>query len=181
MAVEASTPLRPDTVRVWDPFVRLFHWSLVAGMGWELVAEAGTEAHEIVGYGLLALVALRVAWGFVGSRHARFADFVTGPARVFGYLRAIAHGHPARYLGHNPAGGAMVLALLAMVAATGGTGWAMTTDALWGAEWIEELHETLADLTTALIAVHVAGVVLAALQHRENLVLAMITGRKPAP
>lgn len=174
-----SAPSEPVAIRVWDPAVRLFHWSLVAGMAVEFLAEAGTDLHEAVGYGLLGLVALRVLWGFVGSRHARFADFVTGPRAVLGYLGAVIRGHPRRYVGHNPAGGAMVLALLALVLATGGTGWAMTTDALWGEEWIEEIHEVLADATLVFIAAHVAGVVLASLQHRENLVAAMITGRKP--
>jgi cytochrome b len=158
--------------------VRSFHWSLVAAVLYELVFDAGTVWHEGIGYLVLGLIAFRLVWGVVGTRHARFSDFVRTPVRVLNYLKDIAHGHPRRYVGHNPAGGAMVVALLGMLALTAGSGWAMTTDALWGADWIETLHETAADLTMALIGFHVAGVLLASWQHRENLVLAMITGRK---
>jgi len=168
----------PAKVRVWDPLVRVFHWSLVVGMAYEFMFERGTIIHNTLGQVLLLLVALRVIWGFVGSRYARFGDFVRSPFTVLGYCKDIVTGHPTRYLGHNPAGGIMVLALLASVAMTAGSGWLMITDALWGEEWIEELHETVAWLTLALIIAHVAGVVLASLQHRENLVRAMVTGRK---
>lgn len=170
---------RPATARVWDIAVRVFHWSLVAAMAYEYLFEEGTRPHEVVGYAILGLVAFRVAWGFVGTRHARFADFVAAPAATWRYVVDIARGRPARFLGHNPAGAAMVLALLMMVTLTAATGWAMTTDALWGEDWIEELHEAAANLTLVLIGLHVLGVVLASWQHRENLVKAMITGRKP--
>ncbi|MGP3698016.1 cytochrome b/b6 domain-containing protein [Rhodobacter sp. NSM] len=174
-----TRPGKAREVTVWDPAVRVFHWLLAASIGWEMLAEAGTDSHEAVGYLVLVLVLFRIAWGFLGTRHARFSDFVARPARVIGYLAEIARGRPRRYLGHNPAGGAMVLALLASAVATAVSGWAMTTDALWGAAWIEDLHETLANGTIALVAFHVAGVILAGIQHRENLVRAMITGRKP--
>ncbi len=175
--VAGSTTL-PAIIRVWDPLVRVFHWSLVSGMAYEFVFEPGAIIHNTLGQALLGLVAVRIVWGFIGSRHARFSDFVRGPRAVLGYVRDIVTGHPRRYLGHNPAGGAMVLALLLAVAFTAGSGWLMTTDALWGEEWIEELHEAAAWSTLALIGAHVAGVILASLQHRENLVRAMFTGRK---
>jgi len=168
----------PATIWVWDPLVRVFHWSLVAGMAYEFVFEQGTFLHNTLGQVLLGLIALRVVWGFIGSKHARFVDFVRGPFTVAGYLKDMLLGHPKRYLGHNPAGGVMVLALLLGVAGTSITGWMMISDALWGEEWIEELHEGMSWLTLALIAGHVGGVVLASLQHRENLVRSMITGRK---
>jgi cytochrome b len=168
----------PATVRVWDPLVRIFHWSLVAGMAYEFIFEPGTLVHNTLGQVLLGLIALRVIWGFVGTRHARFSDFVRGPLAVVGYCKDIITGHPKRYLGHNPAGGIMVLALLASITMTAASGWLMITDALWGEEWIEEFHEAVAWLTLALIIAHVAGVVLASLQHRENLVRSMVTGRK---
>lgn len=174
-----ARPGGPREVTVWDPAIRIFHWTLAASIGWEMLAEAGTDSHEAVGYLVLVLVLFRLAWGVFGPRHARFADFVARPARVIEYLGEIARGQPRRYLGHNPAGGAMVLALLASAAAAAVSGWAMTTDALWGAAWIEDLHELLAYGTVTLAALHVAGVILAAIQHRENLVRAMITGRKP--
>lgn len=177
----AGRNARPATVSVWDPLVRLFHWSLVAAMAYEFLFEAGTKAHIYLGYAILVLVAVRVLWGFIGSRHARFSQFVRGPGAVLAYLRDILRGRPRHYLGHNPAGGAMVVALIIMVAATSLSGWAMITDALWGEEWIEALHEALAWATLGLVLAHVAGVILASLQHRENLVRAMITGRKPLP
>lgn len=169
----------PPAVRVWDPFVRIFHWSLatlfltafLTGDEWERV-------HENAGYAIAALLGLRIVWGFVGPRHARFADFVKGPRTVLGYLRDTVSMRARRYIGHNPAGGIMVLALIASIAAICLTGWMMTTDAWWGVEWVEEVHEAAAFGTLALIALHVAGVVLASVEHHENLVRAMFTGRK---
>jgi cytochrome b len=178
IANETGRTSRPVFVRVWDPLVRVLHWSLVGIMAYELIAEAGTDTHEILGYTALGFIAFRLVWGFVGSRHARFTDFVKSPAQVIAYIKSILSGHPKRYLGHNPAGGAMVIALMVTVLAVGGSGWAMTTDALWGQEWIEELHEALANLLILLIVAHVIGVIAASLQHKENLVRSMITGNK---
>lgn len=179
-AVHAAEPARAGaTVRVWDPFVRVFHWSLVAGFCAALATgDELTRIHVAIGYGIGALVLLRVVWGFVGGRHARFADFVRGPRAALGYLGAALAFRAPRHLGHNPAGGLMVVALLIMVAATVASGWAMTLDVFWGDETIEEIHEALAWTTVGLVGLHVAGVVLASLEHGENLVRAMITGRK---
>jgi cytochrome b len=164
---------------VWDPFVRLFHWSLAALF---LVAYAtGDElerVHIATGYAIAALVAARIVWGFVGPRHARFRSFVRPPREVFAYLRDVVRLRARRALGHNPAGGAMIIALLAMLTGTCVTGYMMTTDAYWGASWVEEVHETFANLTMGLVVVHVIGVLIASFEHRENLAKAMITGRK---
>lgn len=167
-------------MRVWDVFVRLFHWSLVlAFAGAWLTGEADRWAstHEKLGYAIAALVGLRVLWGFVGTRHARFADFVPSPSRLRSYLAALPRGKAQRYLGHNPAGGAMIVVLLAGLLLTAGTGWLSLQGGRLGHAF-EELHEGLANGMIALVAVHVAGVVLSGLLHRENLVRAMITGRK---
>src|SRR5262245_25660248 len=115
---------RPATIKVWDGVVRAFHWSLVAAIAVAYLAEEGEPLHNAAGYIALGLVAIRIAWGFIGPRYARFADFVKSPTGVTRYLLEMARGHPRRYLGHNPAGGAMVVALLAMVALTAGSGWA---------------------------------------------------------
>jgi len=176
----AGRTARPATVRVWDPLVRLFHWSLVASFTIAWLSEDAKALHQGAGYVVLALVAVRMIWGFVGSRHARFRDFVPRPQGLLAYLRGLRGGHPRRYLGHNPAGGAMIVLMLAMLILTGGSGWLMTTDAFWGIVWLKELHETAANLTVVLVFAHVAGVVFSSLAHRENLVLAMITGRKRA-
>jgi cytochrome b len=177
-----ATSLRdaaPRTERVWDPFVRAFHWSLV---GLFIVAfVTGDEVewlHFVAGYAIAALVALRVAWGFVGPRHARFRDFVRPPREVLAYLRDAVRLRAPRHLGHNPAGGAMVVAMLALLTGISVTGFMMTTVAFWGTQWVEDLHEGLVNAMLILIAVHVAGVLLSSFEHGENLIRAMLTGRK---
>lgn len=167
------------TVRVWDPLVRLFHWSLIAAfaVAW-LTGDELQRLHVAAGYVIVGLVAFRLLWGLVGTAHARFSDFVRRPSVVIGHLIDTMNLRAKRYIGHNPAGGAMVIALLAMLAATCATGVMMTTKTFWGVEWVEEAHEGAANLTLILVGLHLAGVVTASVQHRENLVAAMITGRK---
>ena len=167
------------TVRVWDPLVRVLHWSLVAAfaVAW-LTGDEIERLHEATGYVIIALLGVRIIWGFVGTAYARFADFVYRPSRVVGYLADTARLRAKRYLGHNPAGGAMVLALLLVLAATAGSGFAMTTDAFHDAHWIEEVHEMMANAAILLVGLHLAGVAVSSIEHRENLVRAMITGRK---
>jgi cytochrome b len=169
----------PDAVKVWDPLVRLLHWLLVGSFaGAFILSEDGGRVHEILGYIALGLVIARIIWGFIGSKYARFAEFVPSPWELFGYLRDVVARREPRYIGHNPAGAIMILALLAGVLATGLTGWLMTTEALLGVEWIEELHEGFATATLMLAGLHVAGAIYASVRHGENLVLAMITGWK---
>ena len=171
---------RPD-IPVWDLFVRMFHWSQVALIGVAWLTEDGPKwLHEDAGYVLAALLAARIVWGVVGPRHARFSDFVRGPRAVLRYLGDLARGQARRHLGHNPAGGAMIVALLLAVAATILTGWLQTTDMFWGSSGMEVVHEGAAILVLVLAALHVAGVIVESLRHRENLVGAMVTGRKRA-
>ncbi len=179
--VSGSDAPAAATVKVWDPLVRVFHWSLVALFA--LAFATGDEierVHIIAGYGVMALIAVRLLWGLAGSRHARFTDFVRGPATVLAYLRDTVSGRAPRYLGHNPAGGMMIVALLVMLTATGVSGYMMTTPTYWHVKWVEELHEVTANLTLGLVALHVLGVLVSSLAHRENLVVAMFTGRKRA-
>lgn len=163
-------------MKVWDPFVRVAHWLLVASVAtaW-LTREA---LHEWLGYAALGIVALRVAWGGIGPHYARFRQFVRGPAATLAYARAFAARTEPRHLGHNPLGGWMIIALLATVALTCASGWLSTTDRFWGVAWVQDTHEFLADALVALAALHVAGVIHASLRHRENLPGAMVTGRK---
>ena len=170
---------RADMVKVWDPLVRIFHWSLVAGIAaaW-LTADVWDRIHEWIGYAVGALIAIRLVWGFVGPEYARFAQFVKGPRETLAYLGRILRGRAERHIGHNPAGAAMIVALLATISGTVITGWMMTLDAFWGVEWVEDLHEALANTILVLVAFHVAGVIHASITHRENLVRAMITGWK---
>lgn len=169
------------TVQVWDPFVRIFHWSLVALFVLAFVTGDEVErVHVVVGCMIAALVGIRIVWGLVGSRHARFRSFVRSPAETFDYMWKVVRGRAPRYIGHNPAGGLMTIVLLGMIVAIAVSGFMMTTDAFWGAKWVEALHEGLVYATLGLIALHVAGVVATSLELRENLVKAMITGRKRA-
>jgi cytochrome b len=192
------------TVRVWDPLIRVGHWLLVAAFATAYLAEDAPEGlHAAAGYAIAITVALRLIWGLVGPRRARFADFVTGPGRVLAYLKGLATGRAERHIGHSPAGGAMIVALLVALGATAVSG--MGTLAAEkgrgplaglvaaspageaghggheerGETW-EEIHEVAANATLLLILVHVAGVAWASLAHRENLVRAMLTGVKRA-
>lgn len=173
---------RTDAARVWDPFVRLFHWSLAASFAaaW-LSADAAEALHMWAGYAAVGLIATRVVWGIVGTRHARFADFVHHPRTVLAYLRDILRSTEARHIGHNPAGGAMVIALMAGVGALGLTGWMMYTDTWYGDDRLAELHGLIANGVLLLVLLHLAGVALASVRHRENLVRAMVTGTKRPP
>jgi cytochrome b len=207
-----ETPSTPDSVKVWDPLVRLFHWSLVAAfaIAW-LTGDEESRLHELAGYAVIGLVLVRIVWGFVGTRYARFSNFVYRPSTVLGYAREMLIAKPKHYLGHNPLGGMMILALLVSLLAAGVTGLALqgaeqgtgpfaslaagTTLAMpsviakavadddddedEGNEEIwEELHEFFANLTLLLVALHITGVIIGSLVHRENLVRAMFTGRK---
>ena len=172
---------RPALVKVWDPFVRLFHWALVGFFAFSfLTGDEWKDAHIVSGYVIGALVTFRVLWGLIGSEHARFVNFIYSPVTVLRFIAESAALKAKRYLGHNPAGGAMVIALLLMISGIVTTGYMMTTDAYWGIEWVEDTHKVLVYSTLGLILLHIAGVVLASLEHRENLVRAMITGKKRA-
>jgi cytochrome b len=198
-------------VRVWDPLIRIFHWSLVAAFAtaWATADEL-QQVHEIAGYIVAGLVAFRLVWGFIGSRYARFARFLRGPSATLAYVGDMARGRERRYLGHNPAGAAMIVALLITLSGTAFTGWLMEEpDRLAmlpdlpqivapayadddgegpengasgeGEEMLKELHETFANLLLLLVALHVGGVALASFRHHENLAGAMVTGDKRAP
>jgi len=178
-AIAAGGVTPPAAVKVWDPLVRVFHWSLATLFLVAYVTGDEIErVHVAAGYAIAGLIALRVVWGFVGPRHARFSNFVRSPREVLAYLRDVAMFRAPRFLGHNPAGGAMIVGLLLMLSGTAVTGYMMTTDAFWGAKWVEEIHEALANLTVGLIVFHVVGVLLSSLKDGENLVKSMITGWK---
>ncbi|MEJ2119321.1 MAG: cytochrome b/b6 domain-containing protein [Alphaproteobacteria bacterium] len=170
------------SVAVWDPLVRIGHWGLVTGIAvtW-LTTEGPSVVHDTVGYAVLALVALRLVWGFVGPQKARFLRFVRAPGATLDYARRLLRGNEPRHVGHNPLGGWMIVALLVTAGAAAATGWLYTTDRFWGVKWMEELHEVFATLILVLAALHVIGVIVTSIRHRENLVAAMWTGRKRAP
>jgi cytochrome b len=180
--MRSDSSIAARTVRVWDPLVRVGHWLLALSVlfAW-LTRHRPGPWHEWLGYVALVIVAVRLVWGWRGSHHARFAQFVRGPRTTLAYTLALLGGHEPRTLGHNPLGAWMILALLVTVTLVGTSGWLYTTDRFWGVEWVEQLHRWLTNALWALVGLHVAGVLYTSLRHRENLVGAMLHGRKPAP
>jgi len=178
------------TIKVWDPLVRIFHWSLVFFFFLSYFTEDDwMTVHSYAGYIVGFLIAFRLIWGVIGTHYARFTDFITGPREVNNYLKQIIVGKAKRYIGHNPAGAAMIVLMLTSLSLTVVSGMAMfATDgqgplagsffASWSDELLEETHELLANLTLFLVIAHIAGVLLGSLIHRENLIRAMITGEK---
>jgi cytochrome b len=166
-------------LKVWDPFVRAAHWCLVASIAGAWFTSKAL--HEWLGYGALGIVVLRIVWGAVGPRYARWPQFVLGPGATIAYARAFVARVEPRYLGHNPLGGWMIVALLGTVVLTCASGWLSITDRFWGVAWLQDTHAFLADALLALAGLHLAGVIYTSLRHRENLPLAMVTGRKAPP
>jgi cytochrome b len=167
------------TVLVWDVPLRVFHWLLAgafAGAFLTAESERWRDVHAMLGYTVLAMVAFRVLWGVFGTRYARFGALPLSPRRAVAYLRSLLCGRPEHHVGHNPAGSLAIYALLALAAGTALTGLAAMTDS--GGKGLGDLHEGLANAMLLVVIVHIAGVVAGSLAHRENLVLAMLTGRK---
>jgi len=194
MAVSKEGVMAESTrTRVWDPLVRIIHWLLVVAFFTAYFVEPeDSPIHVLAGYTVLGLVIVRVVWGFVGSRHARFSDFMYAPAVVLRDLGDVLRFRAKRYLGHSPGGGVMVVALLIMLLATTVSGLmvygvdeqagplasVMAGVSKEAEDTLEEVHETLANVTLALVVLHVIGVAIASLSHRENLVRSMFTGYK---
>jgi len=166
---------------VWDLPTRVFHWALAGSfLGAYLLAEQDglRSLHVMFGYTVAGLIAFRLLWGFIGSTHSRFRDFVYSPMEAIRYLRDLATGRARDFDGHNPAGSWAIYGLLSVAAATATSGWLHYNEI--GGEALEELHEVLANAWLVLVAVHVAGVIVGSLAHRRNLVATMITGRRVA-
>jgi len=195
-------------VKVWDVAVRVGHWSLVALFTVAyLTGEIEVETlHAWAGYAILAIVLFRILWGFVGTKHARFSDFVVGWQATMAYARSLLSLRPKHYLGHNPLGGWMIVALLVTLLvvcwsglelyavegkgplaqatlspvsaarANGDEGKKGKHESGW-----EDVHEALANFCLLLVFLHVGGALGASLIHRENLVRAMVTGNKRPP
>lgn len=183
----------PNEVKVWDPLVRIFHWTLVIAFFIAyIVEEELLDLHVYAGYVVLGLIGFRLLWGFIGTRHARFSDFVRSPGEIRTFLTDTLALRARRYLGHNPAGGAMIIVMLISLLLTTVTGiaiygaeeqagpmatWFTGASHFWQ-EAFEETHEFFANFTLLLVFVHVAGVIVESLIHRENLVQAMFSGHK---
>lgn len=166
-------------VLVWDFPTRAFHWLLALSfVGAFLTAESERyrDVHVMLGYTMLGLVAFRLVWGLVGSRYARFWSFAFGPRSVLSYLKSLFTGSPQHYLGHNPAGSWAIYALLALSVLAGASGYAAYNDI--GGHWMEDVHEALANTFLGVVFVHLAGVLMSSMLHRENLVRSMLSGYK---
>lgn len=176
--------LAPETqqpVLVWDWPTRVFHWSLALSfLGAWLTSESERWQlwHISFGYSMALLIGFRLAWGLVGTRYARFSQFVRGPAAVLGYVRSWLQLRPAHHVGHNPAGALAILAILGVALVLAASGYASYAEI--GGDWLSEVHEALAGLLLAIVGLHIAAVLLTSLLHRENLVHAMLTGKKVA-
>ena len=166
-------------ILVWDWPVRLGHWLMVGGfiVAW-LTSESETFRllHVISGATVLAVATFRLPWGFIGSRYARFVDFVRGPGAVKDYAAGLLKLEPAHHVGHNPAGGWAIVLLLGLGILTSLSGWANYNEI--GGDFLEELHEGLAVTMLTVVFIHIAGVLSGSLMHGENLVRAMLNGRK---
>lgn len=182
-----------DAVKVWDPFVRVFHWTLVLSFFVAYITEEDfLVIHSFAGYTVLTLLLLRIIWGLVGTRHARFSDFIYSPKTIKEFIKGTVSFRAKRYLGHNPAGGAMILLMIISLLVTTLTGiavygleeqagplasWFTQKESLMG-EIFEEVHEFSANFTLFLVFIHVAGVIVESFIHKENLVQSMIDGNK---
>lgn len=179
-----------DSVKVWDPLVRIFHWSLVVSFFLAYFTEDDwIDLHVVAGYTVAGLIGFRIIWGFIGTPYARFTQFVKSPSTVIDYMKRMAKFDVPHYLGHNPAAAAMVIALLLSIIAVSITGMSIiaaegqgplagTFFATFNAKWMEEIHEFFANFTLLLVILHVAGVFFSGMLEGENLPRAMVTGRK---
>jgi len=180
-------------IKVWDPLVRFFHWALVSAFTIAYITEEDfLTIHSWAGYLILLLLCIRFVWGFIGTRYARFSDFSYSTTNIIQFLKDTLRFSAKRYLGHNPAGGAMVFLLMFSLLITTVSGvillgaeeqagpvahWFTQSESMW-ADILEEVHEFFANFTLFLVFVHVAGVLVESLIHKENLVSSMITGFK---
>ncbi len=169
----------PTTIRVWDAPTRVFHWLFVfcfAGAYLTSESERWSLVHITLGYSLGGLIAFRLVWGFVGTRYARFTNFVQGPAAVVRYAKSMASGKPQHFVGHNPVGAVAIVLLILSGIAIVATGYAAFNEI--GGEWVAELHEVSSHIMLILVGIHIVGVIVASRLHRENLARAMVTGNK---
>lgn len=171
-----------NRLNVWDPFVRVFHWGVALGFAANaLVVDDDGKLHQWIGYAIVALVLARILWGLIGTRYARFTSFPPSLSGAFGQLREMTSGERHIHVGHTPLGALMIYNLLAALLVIGLSGWLMTTDAFWGVEWPEELHEGAVAWAEISVVMHIAAVLFESWRTRVNLPRAMVTGCKDLP
>lgn len=181
--IRHDDPPQPDRVlRVWDPAVRIFHWTLVGCF----VANAFLDnpektLHHYIGYTVVAMVALRVLWGLVGTRHARFSDFPPSIGAALGQAQDMVTGRSHIHAGHSPLGALMIYNLLLTFLAIGTTGYMMLTVKFFGMDWVKDLHNVFVTWAEISVAAHIAAVIFESRRLKINLVRAMVTGTKTIP
>jgi cytochrome b len=169
-------------IKVWDPMVRVFHWSLVLAFGANaLVIDDDSKLHEWVGYTVVALLVIRIVWGIVGTKYARFSSFMPSLTGSKEQLMDIAKHRVRIHIGHTPLGALMIYNLLLALLVVGLSGHLMTTDMFWGLEWPEELHEFSVVWTEVSVVLHIGAVIFESRRTGVNLPAAMIRGYKDVP
>ena len=179
---KSHVPVEPlaatkNRILVWDAPVRVFHWLIVlcfVGAYFTAEVDRWRPVHVALGYTVVGLVVFRFIWGLIGTRYARFSSFVRGPRAVIRYAGSVLRGRSQPYIGHNPAGALAIVALLLLALAVTASGWATYSEI----GDFEDVHEAAVNIMLVVIGVHLAGVLLDSWLHRQNLVGAMITGRK---
>lgn len=183
-AHRTADPTSPagKAVKIWDPFVRLFHWSLVGCFAANaLFVDDESDLHLIIGYVIMSLVAARVVWGFVGTQYARFSSFAPSVSGALEQAADMVSGRTHIHKGHTPLGALMIYNLIATLAIIGLSGWMMTTDLFWGVEWPEELHEIAVTWAEISVVAHIVAVIYESRRTSVNLPRAMVTGYKHLP
>lgn len=176
-----SSSMQTQTIKVWDLFIRFFHWSVVLmfTLDYGLIEDGGSGSmHRILGYAIGILLILRIIWGLIGPTNARFASFFPTPQRIKRHLMDLKHGQVDPREGHNPLGGAMVILLLIMLAVISLSGWMQTWDQFWGEAWLEEVHEMAANFTLLLVVIHVSAVIVMTKVTGIPLLRTMLTGKR---
>jgi cytochrome b len=172
--------MKQTTEKLWDPLIRLFHWSLVfIFVANYFVNEKGDDWHQWLGYTAVAWLLVRFAWGFFGSRAARWSDFWPTPARLAVHIRTLTRGDVYHRMGHSPLGSLVMIFMMLCILTLGTTGYMMQEiDYFWGTEWVETLHGWIAHSLLVLVIVHIAAALFVSYRTKENLAWSMVTGKR---
>jgi cytochrome b len=175
----SNTP-KTRQVRVWDILVRVTHWTVAAGITANLLfTEEGSELHQYVGYTVVGLVVIRLLWGLVGTRYARFSNFFPTPSRIKGHLSDLSvRRTDEQHLGHNPLAAIMMFALWAVIIGLGISGYLMEAKIFGSKDILEEIHGILANSLYLLVPLHIISAIAMSYWERQNLIKSMITGNK---
>lgn len=186
-----------NMIKVWDIPLRVFHWTLVAAFAVAYISEEDfLNVHVWAGYLIIGLLIFRLVWGFIGNEYAQFKNFICCPTTSLNYFKDLLAKKSKRYIGHNPAGAAMIVMLLSSILATCltglvmlevvsvpkgaqlGSGFIASIIQSGNGESVEEIHDFFANFTVFLVVLHLGGVIYESVLHKEKLAIAMLTGKK---